>query len=157
MEEVHLGRKESEELAEKLFEFNLKLSNWDSSTYSKEFNRNGKGKYCLSVRQFHILFITYKFGFSTVSQYQNIMNISKSSLSLTVSKLVEEGYLRREQPQEDDDGRKVYIYITDKGKAAADEVLERIMDLFCRFYDSLDEQKQEDLKIGIEKLNHVFN
>lgn len=150
-------KKESEILAEKLFEFNLNLSNWGAGSYDKEFNKNGRGKYCLSVRQFHILFITYKFGFSTVSQYQNIMGISKSSLSLTVSKLVQDGYLRREQPQKDDDGRKVYLYITEKGQVAAEEVMKRLIDFFCHFYDSLDEQKKEDLKIGIEKLNHVFH
>lgn len=156
MGEVHLNNQETKELAQMLMEFNFKLSHWDSCNYNKQFNKNGKSRHSLSIRQFHILIITYKFGFSTVSQYQNIMDISKSSLSLTVSKLVEQGYLCREFPQENDDGRKVYIKITQKGIDAVNEASDRVIEMFCKFYDSLDEVKKCDLKIGIEKLNNVF-
>lgn len=144
------------ELGKIIMEFNFEIARWNTCNYKKEFNVNGKGINRLTSRQFDILLVLYKQGYSTVSQFENMINISKSSISLTLAKLVKEGYLRREQPEGMGDGRKVYFYITEKGMQVVEEVRERVIEMFCDFYESLNQVQKKDLKIGIEKLKSVF-
>lgn len=148
---------DTRELAMKLMDFNFKLGHWKTKNYNKEFNINGKGNHDITTRQFSILFLVSKMGLSTITNVEEAFNISKSSLSLTVSKLVEEGYLRKERPKEDDDKRKTYFMITDKGQKSLDEVTERIIEMFNAFYLSLDLQQMDNLKQGIELLDGIFN
>lgn len=143
-------------LAEKLLEFNLKLSCWQTMNYGKEFNVNGKNDLPLTRRQFEILILAYKLELSTVSEIEDVLKISKSSLSLTIGKLVEDGYLRKESYEDKEDKRKVHIYITEKGIDVLYEAYERVILMFKKFYETLDEKQKEDLVIGIERLGNIF-
>ena len=54
-------------------------------------------------------------GLNTVSAISAELGISKGSLSLMLTKLKKAGYVEKEAAKEDDDGRKVYISLTEKG------------------------------------------
>ncbi len=147
---------DTKELARNLMKFNLKFGHWSFNNYDKEFNKNGKGNLDLTLRQYSILMILRDMPVSTISQLQELLHISKSSLSLTISKLVDGGYLVKQYPDNQDDGRKVYIFITQKGNEALEEADTRVVDLFVKFYESLDKEKKENLKDAIEKLTAIF-
>lgn len=147
---------DSRVLAEKLFAFNFQLAHWNSCYYNKEFNVNGRSGLSLTARQFGLLLMTDKMGVATVTQFEEILGLSKSSLSLTISKLEREGYLQKEQHKNAEDGRKVFFSLTEKGKAELDRVNQRMIQIFEAFYNSLNSRQKRDLKIGIEKLDGVF-
>lgn len=68
-------------------------------------------KYDLSVYEMGIIFDTYAEGQITVTALTNNSEIPKSTVSRTVDKLVQRGYLNRIRP--DDNRRIVQISITD--------------------------------------------
>lgn len=153
-----MEKQASRELAEKLVAFNIRLGHWKAQVYDKEFNINGKGKNKpeLTSRQFGILFLIYHYKLNTVSQLVEEINISKSSVSLTVTKLTEEGYLRKKAPKKGEDGRKVYIEITPKGKKSLEKLTETIVDVFDMFYRTLDDDRRKNLVLGVENFDAVF-
>lgn len=153
-----MDKQESKELAEKLVAFNIRLGHWKAQVYDKEFNVNGKGKDKLDLtsRQFGILFLIYHYKLRTVSDLVREINISKSSVSLTVSKLAEEGYLRKKQPRKGEDGRKVNIEITAKGKRSVDELTEKIVAVLDRFYTTLNEEQKANLIQGVDCFDALF-
>jgi len=92
----------------------INLTHWLHGKYFKEFNINGKGNTGLTDRQFTILILVHQFKQCTLSDLQRHLNVSSSSLSIGVSKLVKEGYLIRNYPSEEDDRRKIYLSMTQK-------------------------------------------
>ena len=86
-----------------------------------------------------------------------LLNLSKSSLSLTLSKMEKENLLQKMPPPKGDDGRKVYLCVTQKGISALEEREQKTLQFFVEYCDSLSQQQREDLQIGIEKLSHVLN
>ena len=153
-----MDSQESRALAEKLVAFNIRLGHWKAQVYDREFNVNGKGKNKLDLtsRQFGILFLIYHYKLRTVSDLVREINISKSSVSLTVSKLAEEGYLRKKQPHKSEDGRKVNIEITAKGKRSVDEMTGKIVEILNRFYSGLTEEQRANLVQGVACFDALF-
>lgn len=157
MEEVLLNPKEeSQQLAAQIINFNFGFIQWSKNSFDNNFNINGKNNFSLTVRQFHILAVIHGWGVTTVSEMVEFTGISKSSLSLTITKLQKGGYVIKECHRSKDDGRKVYLSITPKGLEAVREANKRFMQSFYVFYKSLSDEKREDLKEGINKLNNVF-
>lgn len=148
--------KKVNEVSHQFLQFILSLKHWLQENYLREFNINGKGNCNLTGRQFTILVIVHEFKCCTISDLEKELNVSSSSLSIVVSKLVKEGYLQRQYPSEEEDRRKTYISLTQKGMSVLIEAYERIITVFGDFYCKLDEQKQKDFKEGLEKLNAVF-
>lgn len=157
MEEVTLDSgAQAKELAKKIMDFNLNFAMWSKNHFENNFNINGKSKYSLTMRQYHLLMIIHSLNNCTISEIETLLSISKSSLSLTITKLAKEGYLRKECHRWKGDGRKVYLFVSNKGLEALEESSERILHIFVAFYDSLSQEKQDDLRTGIEKLSNVF-
>ena len=128
---------------------------WNNMHFENYFNINGKNKNGITMHQFNILCTIYYAKINTISALENVFCISKSSLSITVKKLENEGYILKKNGI-DEDGRKVYIEVTDKGIEEI-KIKEKIMyELFRNFFNSLSEDNKENLKEGIVKLNKVF-
>ena len=146
------------ELAEKMMQFFFQIGHWKTVYYDKKFNVNGKGNNCgmLTARQYSILFLVYKFGINNISQMRDTLEISKSSLSITISRLVNEGYLEKCQPEGSQDGRKVHLQITAKGKEKIDEMYENMISVFVAFFSTLDSSQRKDVADAIEKLSHIL-
>lgn len=142
-------------LAGKFFMINLNIGKWSSLHYKKNFDIEGVS-FNLTSRQFSILIMISKLNLSTVSEMEEFISLSKSSLSLTISKLVEEGYLKKEYPKGIADKRRVYFCVTEKGNIILNEAIERLIDSFHRLYISLDEPRRFEFKEGIEKLSNAM-
>lgn len=152
-----LDKQEAIILARQMMEFNLKMAQWNKSYFYKNFNINGKGNSPITLRQFHLLLMLHELKVDTLSQLADFFQLSKSSLSLTISKLVKEGYIRKEHPDSTDDGRKMYFYATPKGIEALEYVKNQIVETLSSYYEQLDEEKKEDLKIGLDRLGNVYS
>ncbi|WP_058484880.1 MarR family winged helix-turn-helix transcriptional regulator [Defluviitalea phaphyphila] len=144
-------------LNEQFLKFIFNLTKWLHKNYFKEFNINGNKNHCISDRQFTILVFVHRLKMCTISDLQKELNVSNSSLSIVVSKLVKGGYLKRSYDIEDKDRRKVYLSLTDKGKDILIKFYNRLNTIFDDFYNNLNENKKQDFKEGIKKLNNVFN
>ena len=128
---------------------------WNNMHFENYFNINGKNKNGITMHQFNILSTIYYAQINTISSLENVFGISKSSLSITVKKLENDGYILKKNGI-DEDGRKVYLEVTDKGIEEI-KIKEKIMyELFRNFFNSLSEDNKENLKEGIVKLNKVF-
>ena len=147
---------DSIEFADKFLDFHFRMWKWRAKHYAKEFNINGKGKKELTMRKFATLWIMYYLGITTISEMEEIVNTSKSSLSTVISRLEADGYLLKTPPPEGDDGRKVYLVITEKGKRAVKESYKKLREGVVVFYESLEGNRQRELEEGIDKLMNVF-
>lgn len=145
---------EARNLAKQLMIFHMKFLQWNISHYNKEFNINGKSKYPLTARQYSLLFLIDTMEGLTVSDIERVMDLSKSSISITLAKLVDEGFI--EKKQEGRDRRRVNLGLTGKGKKELISVNERIEDMFYNSFHTLTQEKRRDLAIGIEKMTNVF-
>ncbi|MGL4791108.1 MAG: MarR family winged helix-turn-helix transcriptional regulator, partial [Anaerotignaceae bacterium] len=94
---------------------------------------------------------------ATISQLEKILYVSKSSISITVSKLVKEGYVRRYKCEDESDGRKIFLELTPEGTKALNEVNERVAERFARFYETLDEERKKDLQTAIDSFYKLFD
>ena len=149
-------RENATDLAMGLLNFNLQLGCWFAGNLRNHFNINGKGNIEISMRQFQILMALQHHNVDNISGLENIFNISKSSLSLTISKMENTGLLYKEHYPEDKDRRTVHLRLTSKGEEITKKFFEAICISFTDFYGTLDDAQRENMKIGIEKLSKVF-
>ena len=73
-----------------------------------------------------------------------------------ISKLEKNGYLRKEQASDTDDGRKMYFYLTEKGMTAVTEAEERVLETVAGCFSSLGEEKQEKVYTHLQELNRIL-
>ena len=135
-----------------LLSFNMRLG----CIMRNKFNVNGKGQFEISMRQFQILLALRLNSIDSISGLEQLFNISKSSLSLTISKLEKSGFIHKEQLPDDKDKRTVHLKITSKGEEITKKFDEIICQSFTDFYKTLNENQKENLKIGVNSLVKVF-
>lgn len=148
---------QSQLLAKKMLDFQLQWGQWNKNMVNQVFNINGKSNIDLTIQQFIILMLIHKMNINTISQMAYLLNLSKSSLSLTLSKMEKEDLLQKTPAPKGEDGRKVYLSVTEKGAAALEEREQKTLQFFIEYCDSLSEKQRKDLEIGIEKLSHILN
>ena len=157
MENPAIGDQAADELMSKFIEFHFKMAMWNANILKSEFNVNGRGEPELSLRRFMILYVARMKKEVTITELEHVMSISKSSLSITISKLVEDGLLVKKTPKAGQDGRKVYITISKKGIKSLSAAQNKLTDIFSQFYNSLNENQKKNLIIGIESLSGIFS
>ena len=135
-----------------LLSFNMRLG----CIMRNKFNVNGKGQFEISMRQFQILLALRLNSIDSISDLEQLFNISKSSLSLTISKMEKSGFIHKEQLPDDKDKRTVHLKITSKGEEITKKFDEIICQSFTDFYKTLNENHKENLKIGVNSLVKVF-
>ena len=135
-----------------LLSFNMRLG----CIMRNKFNVNGKGQFEISMRQFQILLALRLNSIDSISGLEQLFNISKSSLSLTISKMEKSGFIHKEQLPDDKDKRTVHLKITSKGEEIIKKFDEIICQSFTDFYKTLNENQKENLKIGVNSLIKVF-
>ena len=135
-----------------LLSFNMRLG----CIMRNKFNVNGKGQFEISMRQFQILLALRLNSIDSISGLEQLFNISKSSLSLTISKMEKSGFIHKEQLPDDKDKRTVHLKITSKGEEITKKFDEIICQSFTDFYKTLNENQKENLKIGVNSLIKVF-
>lgn len=146
----------SQTLAKKLLDFQIQWGQWNKNMVNQVFNVNGKNNIYLTFQQFIILMLIYKMEINTVSQMACLLNLSKSSLSLTLSKMEQENLLKKIPAPKGDDGRKIYLSITKKGIAALGEREQKTLQFYIEYCENLSQEQREDLELGIDKLSHTL-
>ena len=153
MKEISGGQK----LAHKVLNLRLKLGRWMASNYDCNFNKNGKSNSPLTSRQYDILVAVNEWNLHTISDLNKLIILSKSSLSITLNKMVEEGYLTREQAADEDDKRKVYFNITEKGINAYKGLDKIIIAAIEGYYNKLTDKQKKEVEACVESANNIFN
>ena len=145
------------QIAKELIALNLNIFLWNREHIEKSFNINGKtNEGELTVRQFHVLTFIKNSGMHTVSEISRWLNISKSSMSIMISKLEKNGYLRKEQAADTDDGRKMYFYLTERGMKTVVRAEERVLEHVAGCFSSLDDEKQKKFYEHLQELNQIL-
>lgn len=144
-------------LADAMIQFAFQQMKWRKTHMDSYFNVNGKGGCEITLRQFQILTLIHNLEINTLTQITEYLNISKSSMSLTISKLEQDGYIRKEQAAQSDDGRRIYFFVTEKGVRLINKIGADFHSKTAEFCASLSTEKRQDLKICLDKLTKIFH
>lgn len=144
-------------LAELLINLNINMVRWSRMHLERVFSVNGKGEEGkLTTQQFHIMIAIQKFELNTVSDMAEAFCLSKSSVSLTVSKMVTKGYLEKKSPIQGDDGRKIYFCLTKKGQQAMEETQKILTEISGQHFDLYDSETKKALFDHLNALNQLL-
>ena len=92
----------------------------------------------------------------TVTDLADLSQTSKSSISLTLTKLEKDGFIKRIPAETDDDKRRVYMTLTEKGISATQKAQENFIRHFWEFYNSLTQEKRVILENLIDNSYKLF-
>lgn len=106
----------------------------------------------LTRNQCHLLVSIEKHKYNTISKLEKFLNSSGSTVSITVSKLVKGGYLIKEYPSGDEDGRVVYIKLTPKGKEVLEKMNEIMKKILVEFVSTYDVSSREKINKGLDMM-----
>ncbi|MDD3571118.1 MAG: MarR family transcriptional regulator [Lachnospiraceae bacterium] len=143
------------EIALKVLEIQVYMIRWHMKYMADIFDVNGKKTDTLTRTQTEILKVVESIGRVTVSQLGKIMHTSKSSISITVSRMENYGYITRYKDDDESDGRKTFLCITEKGKIALMEISNKMLECFAVYYKSMKEEDKESLKKGIDSFYKI--
>ncbi len=147
------------EISKEFIWFNINMLSWNKEYVEKGCNINGKTLSTaneLTLRQFHTLFVIHHFCINTVSGLSETLHISKSSLSLTIGGLVKDGYLLAEKPTADEDQRKVYFSLTEKGQQSLRKMLDQVICNVANFFEVFSKEDLDRLQNAFHDLNQIF-
>lgn len=116
-------------------------------------NEKFKTNKTLTERQF--------FALSSIGNHKKIelknlsrdLYVSTSSLCILLNKLVEKGYVYREEDSKD--RRNTFYGITDKGQKVLDEEINEIMDIINKRLEQLDDNDLKKLKDSLNEVKHI--
>lgn len=146
-----------QKIAELFFDLRVNMSFWSKLHLEQVFSINGKGEEGkLTMQQFHFLLCIRDLCLDTVSELSNTLYLSKSSASLSIAKMEEKGLIKKESPNKDDDGRKMYLRLTDKGKSALKSTEKSLMNITSSYFDSFDEEKKQALCHHLDAINQLI-
>jgi DNA-binding MarR family transcriptional regulator len=128
------------------FFINCRMNNADKAErLSGKFTQN----------QLHLLMCILG-GLDTLTKLENHLGSSGSTLSIGVSKLVEKGYLYKEYPTAGQDGRKVFIRLTEKGKEVLSATRAAMNEQFLGYLKSFDDENVELFSDSCDCLIRAF-
>ena len=93
----------------------------------------------------------------TVSAMAAEMFISKGSLSLMISKLEAGGFVQKKSAKGEDDGRKVYVTLTEKGINAVKTIRSNMVSSAAVAFDGMDEKTRTLFYTKVKELKELFN
>lgn len=112
----------------------------------------------LTQHQLKLLaFLRWNPELDTVSALSSELCISKGSLSLMLSKLQAAGFVQKKAAKGGDDGRKVYVSLTPKGKKAVGETMNILIENAAVVFDQMDEERRSLIYTKVKELMELFN
>ena len=140
-----------------MMQLGMHISRWNKQYAAKDMVVKRVEELGLTHHQVEILaFMKENPELHTVSELSAELFISKGSLSLMLTKLQNAGFLKKTSAKGTDDGRKVYISLTEKGKKAVDEILDLLMDHASVMYDRMDEERRTQIYRKVQELKELF-
>lgn len=144
------------ELVQEFIALSIQMITWNRAHLEKTFNVNGKSNEdALTIRQFHVMVYIHKTGVQTVSKLASTFGISKSSMSIMLTKLEKIGYLHKEHAGKED-GRKVYFRLTEKGTTALKEAEEQILQNIEICFSDFDAEQSERFYILLQEFQAML-
>ncbi len=141
-----------------LLEMAEDFSRWNKQNTTKKVLIHKLEELGLTLHQFEVLgFMHQNPEFDTVSQLAGELYISKGSLSLMISKLEAAGFLQKKSPEGSDDGRKVYVTLTEKAVSAVEEIKEVVVSEAAISFEYMDAAQRTLFYTKVNELKELFN
>lgn len=90
----------------------------------------------------------------TLTEISETLSIPNSTVSVIVDRLEKDGVVRRERDQED--RRKVHIYIKDQGPEQEEQIIKYHMDYFGDLFRNASYEEIDDILKGLKTLEKVI-
>ena len=133
------------------------ISRWNKQNMSGCLIHDRLQELGLTKHQMELMgFLYANEGLNTVSAISAELGISKGSLSLMLTKLKKAGYVEKESAKEDDDGRKVYISLTEKGQEAVRYTMEALVNTGAVAFDKMDQKTRTLFYTKVKELKELF-
>ena len=146
------------EVVLKMLDLATDVAHWNKKYTTKTVLLQKLDEMGLTSHQVEVLgFLYANPGLDTVSQLAAEMFISKGSLSLMISKLQHGGFVQKSAARGADDGRKVYINLTKKGREAVEIIRETMVENASAAFDEMDEEKRTLFYTKVKELQELFN
>lgn len=146
------------EVVVSMLELATDIAHWNKKYTTKKVLLNKLDEMGLTSHQIEVLGFMYANPeLDTVSQLSSELLVSKGSLSLMISKLENGGFVQKKAPKGEDDGRKVYISLTKKGRKAVEEVRETMVISASDVFDDMDEERRTLFYTKVKELQELFN
>lgn len=134
------------------------MARWNKEYTSKEKVVKRVEELGLTHHQLEILGFLYgNPDLDTVSALSSELHISKGSLSLMLSKLQVGGFIQKKAARGEDDGRKVYVSLTEKGENAVKEIMDLLIENGAVVFDRMDEERRTLIYTKVKELMELFN
>lgn len=134
------------------------MARWNKEYTSKEKVVKRVEELGLTHHQLEILGFLYENpDLDTVSALSAELHISKGSLSLMLSKLQAGGFVQKKAARGEDDGRKVYVSLTEKGESAVKEIMNLLIENGAVVFDRMDEERRMLIYTKVKELMELFN
>ncbi len=145
------------EIAKELVALNMNICWWSRGHMMKSFHVNGKNENgLLTIQQFHVLMFIKSTGINTISELCKWLHLSKSGMSIMISNLEKMEYLYKQQADDTDDGRKVYLHLTDIGKQAVENAEQKVLADIAGCFASFSEEAQTKICTNLKELNTML-
>lgn len=113
-----------------------------------------KSEKVLTEKQFFALVEMKKYEKIELKNLSKDLNVSNSSLCILLNKLVDQGYVYREE--DSNDRRNTFYALTEEGKIVTNEEIERFIEIIEAKVEVLEESKQNILLTALDDVNSIM-
>ena len=146
-----------EEVVLAMLDFATDVSHWNKRHVTKEIITQRLEELGLTQHQVEILgVLSANPELNTVSALSANLFISKSSLSLMLSKLEKGGFLEKTAATGEDDGRKVYISLTEQGKEAVENIKQLMVSTAAVAFEEMNPRTRALFYTKVKELQELF-
>jgi DNA-binding MarR family transcriptional regulator len=129
------------------------MNNYQNLIKATNTDRYKKGK-VLTKKQFFTLIEIQKHEKIELKNLSKELYVSTSSLCILLNKLVELGYVYREEDSKD--RRNTFYGITEQGEVVVNTEIEKFMQIINDKIDKLDLQKKKELEESLQKTINII-
>lgn len=146
-----------EDVVVAMLEFATDIAHWNKKHVTKAAIIQRLEELGLTQHQVEILgALSMNPQLNTVSALSAELFISKSSLSLMLSKLEKGGFLEKQAATGEDDGRKVYISLTEQGREAVESIRKLMVDTAAVAFEEMNPRTRALFYTKVKELQELF-
>lgn len=147
-----------EEVVLSMLDLAMDINRWNKQYTTKVTLQKLMAEMGLTPHQLEVLgFMHANPELDTVSQLASELFISKGSLSLMLSKLQAAGFVQKKSAKGEDDGRKVYVTLTEKGRNAVETIRSSMVGSAAVAFDGMDARTRTLFYTKVKELKELFN
>ncbi|MBR5122200.1 MAG: MarR family transcriptional regulator [Anaerotignum sp.] len=146
------------EIVYDMMQLGMQIDRWNKQYATKKIVAKRLDELGLTHHQVQILgFLKGNPEVNTVSDIAAELIISKGSLSLMLTKLQQAGFVAKKSAEGEDDGRKVYVTLTEKGMTALEEIMDLLLDSASIMFEKIDEERRTQIYKKVQELTELFD